>query len=52
MTHDRQKPKKLKKNDTVFLQRGLLSNGRAPADLGSNLLLRYIHQDGTTLLFR
>jgi len=46
------KPKKLKKNNTVFLQRGLMSNGRAPADLGSNLLLRYISQDGTSFLFR
>jgi YVTN family beta-propeller protein len=46
------KPNKLKKNDTVFLQRGLMSNGRAPADLGSNLRLRYIHQDGTSFLLR
>ncbi|MFL6212922.1 MAG: YncE family protein [Blastocatellia bacterium] len=46
------KPKKLKKNDTVFLQRGRLSNGRAPADLGSNFVLRYIRHDGTSILFR
>ncbi|HKP10959.1 MAG TPA: hypothetical protein VJZ91_02575 [Blastocatellia bacterium] len=46
------KPKKLKKNGTVFLQRGLLSNGRSVADIRGSLGLRFIPQDGTVILLR
>src|SRR5205085_1212718 len=39
------KPVKIKKNGTVLLQRGVLSNGQSPGSLGSNLVIRFVHRD-------
>jgi YVTN family beta-propeller protein len=43
------KPKKLKKGGVLFLQRGRLSDGRAPSDI-SGVLIRFVKQDGTVIL--
>ncbi|HKQ08023.1 MAG TPA: YncE family protein [Blastocatellia bacterium] len=43
------KPKKIKKDGKIFLQRGRLSDGRAPSEI-NGVLIRFIHEDGTVIL--
>jgi hypothetical protein len=44
------KPIKIKKNGTVLIQRGRLSDGRAISDAGGDLAIRFVHRDGTKIL--
>jgi 40-residue YVTN family beta-propeller repeat/40-residue YVTN family beta-propeller repeat len=41
---------KIKKNGTVLLQRGRLSDGRT-IDEAQNIVIRFVHRDGTSILF-
>lgn len=41
---------KIKKSGTVLLQRGRLSDGRAISDAQADIVIRFIHRDGTTIL--
>ena len=44
------KPIKIKKGATLLLQRGRLSDGRTVGEVGSNLVIRFVHRDGTSIL--
>jgi YVTN family beta-propeller protein len=41
---------KIKKNGTVLLQKGRLSDGRTIDQAGPVLLIRFVHRDGTSIL--
>jgi len=41
---------KIKKGGTVLLQRGRLSDGRTISEAEENIVIRFIHRDGTTIL--
>jgi hypothetical protein len=44
------KPIKIKKSGTVLLQRGRLSDGRTISDAEEDIVIRFVHRDGTAIL--